>query len=266
MNAKLIAAIVIVAALSHACTSVEPEEEQLTWSAALAKRLPLEDGDSVAAARFSALHPGAADLGGWEPWTVLRGNTPTNYRLVEHDGVVVLQADSPGGGSGLFRKIRIDPHRTPVLEWRWRVPRGSAAGGAKGPSAVSPPVRLSLAFDGDAAKLDFDDRAKLRLAKALTPNGLPYASLLYVWLTRKPTETVYSSPHTGRVRHIVVQSGEQELGEWVIERRNVLADYRRAFGEEPGDIVAIGVMTDSGDHGEPRRAYYGDIRFLSKSF
>ena len=51
----------------------------------------------------------------------------------------------------------------------------------------------------------------------------------------------------------------------MIERRNVLADYRRAFHEEPGDIVAVGVMTDYGDNGAPRRAFYGDITF-SRSF
>lgn len=255
---------VIAAALAQSCATVAPVEE-LTWSAPLAQTLPRQEGDTVEAARFSKLSPGADDLGGWQSYAVLRGNTPTSYRLVERDGVVVLQADSAAGGSALFRKIRIDPHRHPILEWRWRVPRDSGAGGAKGPSAVSPPVRLSLAFDGDATKLDFDDRAKLRLAKALTANGLPYASLLYVWLMRRPVETVYPSPHTGRVRHIVVESGEQRLGQWVVERRNVLADYRRAFHEEPGDIVAVGVMTDFGDDGAPRRAFYGDITF-SKSF
>jgi hypothetical protein len=44
-------------------------------------------------------------------------------------------------------------------------------------------------------------------------------------------------------------------------RRNVLEDYRRAFGEEPGDIVAVGIMTDYGDNGGGRRAQYGDITF-----
>ena len=48
-------------------------------------------------------------------------------------------------------------------------------------------------------------------------------------------------------------------------RRNVVEDYRRAFGEEPGDLVAIGLMTDSGDNGSPRRGYYGDITFRSGS-
>jgi hypothetical protein len=256
--------LLVAVPIVQSCTSVAPQED-LTWSAPLARTLPLQEGDTIAVARFSKLRAGGSDFGGWEPWVTLRGNTPTEYRLVSDDGVVVLQADASAGGSGLFRKIRVDPHRDPILEWRWRVPLESGAGGARGPSASSPPVRLALAFDGDTSKLDFDDRAKLRLAKALTPNGLPYASLLYVWQRRTPQETIYSSPHTQRVRHLVVESGPQRLGQWVVERRNVLEDYRRVFHEEPGDIVGVGVMTDFGDDGGPRRAFYGDITF-SKAF
>jgi hypothetical protein len=43
----------------------------------------------------------------------------------------------------------------------------------------------------------------------------------------------------------------------------VAEDYRNAFGEEPGDIVGVGVMTDVGDDGSPRRALYGDITLRS---
>ncbi len=246
------------------CAAVAPVDD-LTWSSPLAKSLPLEEGAVIEAARFSKLRPNGSDLGEWQQFEIVRGNKPTNYHLVERDGVVVIQAESSEGGSGLFRKIRIDPHRNPIIEWRWRVPSDSGRGGQDGPSAESPPVRLSLAFDGDAATLDFDDRAKLRMAKALTPHGLPFASLLYVWQNRDPVDTLYSSPHTERVRHIVVASGERQLDQWVSVRRNVLEDYRRAFGEEPGDIVAVGIMTDYGDNGAPRRAFYGDIRFRSES-
>jgi hypothetical protein len=216
----------------------------------------------VEAARFSKLRAGQDLMAGWEQFAIQKGTTPTRYQLVDLEGVVVIQADSAEGGSGLSRKIHFDPHRYPIIEWRWRVPRDSGRGGANGPSGESPPARLSIAFDGDPAKLDFDDRVKMRMAKALTVNGLPYASLLYVWLNRKPVDSVYSSPHTERVRHIVVESGERRLGEWVTVRRNVLEDYKRAFGEEPGHIVAIGIMTDYGDNNAPRRAYYGDITFL----
>lgn len=243
------------------CAALAPLDE-LTWSSELAKTLPLEEGSVVEAARFSRLSPASSYLGGWEEFEVLKGNVPTDYRLVERDGAVALQAESKdGGGSGLFRKIRIDPHRHPIIEWRWRVPRDSGAGGEGGPSRTSPPVRLSLAFDGDTAKLDFNDRAQMRLAKALTAKGLPYASLLYVWNNHEPLQTIYPSPHTDRMRHVVVENGEQRLDQWITVRRNVLEDYRRAFGEEPGDIVAVGIMTDYGDNGAPRRALYGDITF-----
>jgi hypothetical protein len=255
--------LVALAALAGCAAFVA--EEDLTWSRELAQSLPLsqgtllEGGAVVEAARFSRLRPGSEYLGGWEPFAMVRGNTPTSYRLVEQDGVVVIQADSAEGGSGLYRKIHIDPRSYPILEWRWRVPRQS--GRADGPSRDSPPARLSIAFDGDPAKLDFDDRVKMRMAKALTVHGLPYASLLYVWLNRRPAGAVYSSPHTERVRHIVVESGERHLDEWVTVRRNIVEDYKRAFGEEPGDVVAIGIMTDYGDNNAPRRAFYGDISF-----
>ena len=135
------------------------------------------------------------------------------------------------------------------------MPRDSARGGDDGPSRASPPVRISLAFDGDPAKLDFDDRAKLRLAKALTVNGLPYASLLYVWMNDGPVETVLLQPaHRARAPRSWWRAASSALDQWVTVRRNVLEDYRRAFGEEPGDIVAVGLMTDFGDNGAPRRA------------
>jgi hypothetical protein len=248
------------ALLLAGCAAFGPEDE-LTWSAELARTLPLQDGATVEAARFSKLRAGADAKGGWEQFAIMKGQTATNYQLVEQEGVVVIQADSTEGGSGLSRKLHIDPRRNPIIEWRWRVPRDSGQGGAAGPSSVSPPVRLSLAFDGDPAKLDFDDRTKLRMAKALTVSGLPYASLLYVWQHRRPVNSVYASPHTERVKHIVVESGEQRLDQWVSVRRNVLEDYKRAFGEEPGNIVAVGIMTDFGDNNRPRRAFYGDITF-----
>jgi hypothetical protein len=238
-------------------------EESIVWSDRLARSLERERGDVIEVARFSRLRPGAAPQP-WEPFFVVRGNAPTEYRVAEVDGTAAVRAEGREGGSGLWRKIRVDPLRTPILEWRWRVPRPAPG---SPPLAVtsshSPMARLSLAFHGDADKLDVEDRAKLRMAKALTVHGLPYASLLYVWMMSRPVDSVLRSPHTDRVRMIVVESGAQRAGEWVTIRRNVVEDFRRAFDEEPGDIVSVGLMTDHGDDGSPRRAVYGDITLRS---
>jgi len=56
-----------------------------------------------------------------------------------------------------------------------------------------------------------------------------------------------------------VESGEGRVGQWLKYRRNVFDDYRRAFGEEPADIVAVGVLTDSDNTQQVARSYYGDI-------
>jgi Protein of unknown function (DUF3047) len=45
----------------------------------------------------------------------------------------------------------------------------------------------------------------------------------------------------------------------VIEERNVLDDYRRAFGEEPPPIAGVAVMTDTDDTGASATAWFGDI-------
>ena len=234
-------------------------DDPLVWSDDVIRSREREQGDVVEVARFSPLRPDAA-LVPWEPWAIVRGNAPTRYRIAEVEGEGALEALGSEGGSGVWRELRVDPHRTPFLEWRWRVP---APAPGEPPLAVtsrkSPMARLSLAFHGDTSKLDFEDRTKLRLANVLTVHGLPYATLLYVWMVGVPVGTVLRSPHTDRVRLLVVESGTQRAGEWVSIRRNVVEDFRRAYGEAPGDIVGVGLMTDFGDDGSPRRTYYGDI-------
>jgi hypothetical protein len=250
----------MLAPLLLAACAATPDDP-LVWSDELARELPLERDPAVAVARFSRAQPGAV-AAPWEPYVVLRGSVPTDYRVVERGGTAFVEARGSEGGSGLVRRIRVDPQRHPILEWRWQVPApapGEPPLGAT--SSRSPMARLSLAFHGDTGKLDFDDRAKLRLAKVLTAHGLPYASLVYVWMHGVPAETVLQSPHTARVRLLVVESGERRAGEWVSIRRNVVEDYRRAFGEEPAEIVSVGLMTDHGDDGSPRRTFYGDITF-----
>ena len=43
------------------------------------------------------------------------------------------------------------------------------------------------------------------------------------------------------------------------ERRNIRADYRRAFGEVPPPVNGIHIITDTDDTRGSTTAYYGDI-------
>jgi hypothetical protein len=60
---------------------------------------------------------------------------------------------------------------------------------------------------------------------------------------------------------IVTQSGHDKVGTWQEVTRDVYEDFKRAFGEEPGRITAVGIMTDTDNTGSAVEAYYGDIAF-----
>ena len=60
---------------------------------------------------------------------------------------------------------------------------------------------------------------------------------------------------------IVAESGEEQVGRWLDEERNVYEDYKKAFREEPLLVNGVAIMTDTDNTGERAIAYCGDIAF-----
>ena len=61
--------------------------------------------------------------------------------------------------------------------------------------------------------------------------------------------------------YIILRSGPAELGRWLEERRDVRADYRAIYGEEPSDPGAITLSIDSHDTHSRAESLIGSIRF-----
>ncbi|MDH3318648.1 MAG: DUF3047 domain-containing protein [Betaproteobacteria bacterium] len=240
------------------CASV-PEDDGLLASTSIQRDLPREAGALIEVARFSQMRAGAPLPGDWLGWGLRSGKRPTEYRLVRGEPGTVLEARAEQAATGLYRRIRVDPHRQSLLEWSWRVDQLIAGANLNSAAREDSPARLVVSFYGDPQMLDFQQRTMLRLARAFAGEALPYAMLIYVWSNTIPVETALPSPQIERIRMIVVESGGANLGRWRQYRRNVVEDYRRAFGEHAGDIVAVGVMTDSDNTQQSARALYGDI-------
>lgn len=226
---------------------------------------PQPPGEVIEVARFSKKLGGGNLPSYWLPYIVLPSKPKTEYRLVHTPRGVALESRAERSASGLYRVMRVDPVRHPQLEWDWKVERLIPGADNDVAHREDSPVRLILAFHGDPQKLDFFERGRMRLAKALSGQELPYATLMYVWSNHHPPDTVIHNPHTSRIRMIVVDSGEARVGDWVRYRRDVAADYRRAFEEEPADVLAVGLMTDTDNTRENVRAWYGDITFRTRS-
>jgi hypothetical protein len=176
-----------------------------------------------------------------------------------HDGDgTVMKASARGTASGLIHWVKVDPTVTPIMSWRWKL---SDLPPVTDDSPDDSPVRLVVSFSGDLDKLPFGDRIFYTNFRLFTGQQLPYAALMYIWGTRSALDTITPVKQTSRIKRIVVERGRNGLGQWHEMTRNVREDFKRAFGEEPGPIISVGIMTETDESVHAVDAYYGDISF-----
>ncbi len=125
-------------------------------------------------------------------------------------------------------------------------------------------VRVILSFEGDRSKFSAKNRMLSDLSQALTGEELPYATLMYVWCNTRAVGDVITNPRTDRIRKIVVESGAAHLGKWLDYERDIRADFIKAFGEEPGTLTGIALMTDTDNTQSKATAWYGPVRLKAK--
>jgi hypothetical protein len=201
---------------------------------------------------------------GWKALKINDSKKPTVYRALVEDGLPVLHARAEGSASGAYRVADFKLAERPVMRWRWKVSRLiPGADNSKGAKEDSP-VRIVLAFEGDKGKLSVGEQAKMRMARRLSGQDLPYATLMYVWSNTAPVGSVIPNPHMGRIQMVVASSGEAGVGAWQALSRDVAEDFRRAFKEAPGRLLGYGVMSDTDNTGETVEAWYGEISFAAK--
>lgn len=196
---------------------------------------------------------------GWQTYVPRPDRPLTQYRLGRHDGRKAVHAVAHSSISGLHCPVDIDPMVRPWLHWEWRVNHCPVDATVTVDELDDSPARVVVAFDGDHAQLPLRDRLFEEQVALFTGNALPYATLAYVWDGQAELERVVAYPRSGRIRYLVVESGNHRAGHWQAYRRNLVDDYRRVFGTDPGRIISVGVQTDSDDLRNRVEAWYGDL-------
>jgi hypothetical protein len=72
----------------------------------------------------------------------------------------------------------------------------------------------------------------LRIARSVSGEALPAATLCYVWDSGRPAPVQGANPYTRRVRVISLQGQGAPLARWVNESRDVAQDFITLFGDE----------------------------------
>lgn len=199
---------------------------------------------------------------GWHE-VPLPGKHVTRYAHVRKDGREAWHARANSSASMWRRKVDVPAERLGQVRWAWRVDRLNPQASVVDIDNEDAVARVIFAFDGDRSRLSARNRAMFDIAQALTGEAPPFATLMYVWETRKPVGSVIVNPRSDRIRKLVVDSGSEHLGTWRVHQRDLVADYERAFGEKPGPLVAIGKMTDADNTRASAEAWYGPVELLA---
>ncbi len=172
----------------------------------------------------------------WKPKSY-RGTT--EYTIVHDEGHTALKAHAKATASGLIKKLSFNPAVYRYLTWSWKI-AGTVPGGNETTRQGNDfAARVYVIFPG---------RFFWQM-KALT----------YIWANALPKGDFVANPYTSREMLIAVESGPAKAGQWLTEERDILADYRCVFGEDPPKAGGIAIMTDADNTGAEATGWYGDI-------
>ncbi|GAA4342641.1 DUF3047 domain-containing protein [Pigmentiphaga soli] len=204
---------------------------------------------------------------GWQPWVIRPDKKKTRYAVavqaVDGQERRVLHAAADSAASGLWVPVDVPAAAATRISWSWRA--GALIEGADGsrPEAEDAPVRLVLAFDGDWRRLPLRDQMQAETARFLTGRDMPYATLIYTWDACQPVEAMIPNAYSARIKKKVVESGPSNVGRWRRYERDFAQDFIEAFGEPPGRLIGIGVLTDTDNTRTSVQGWYGDIQLLT---
>ena len=202
------------------------------------------------------------------PWQIeqLNKNVPaTAYRLRDWDGVRAVEAHAVKSMALLARPVDINLAKTPVLCWRWRIDAALKTADMTRKDGDDYAARVYLSFDVPSETLGLGTRIALSLARTLHGGPVPDAAINYIWDNTHPVGTWQANVYTDRARMLVLRTGTGDVGRWVAERRDVGADFLKAFGHAPTRLTGLAIATDTDNTGEETRAGFADFRFVEKN-
>lgn len=183
---------------------------------------------------------------GLKQWKERSFEGHSRYSLVDEGGLQVLQGETDGAASVLYREESIDLNSTPWLNWSWKI------------DGIYDASLNEQTRDGD----DFP----ARLYVVVRTGILPWQTLAlnYVWSSSTPEGAVWRNPFTEKAGMIAVRSGADDAGRWVTQRRNVAEDFRQVFGKDVESLDGYAVMVDGDNSGASGRSWFGNIDFTAR--
>ena len=169
-----------------------------------------------------------------------------HWEVVDDSGEQVIKLRTESSSFALEKSIVVDLSKMPYLEWKWKVTVLPTGGNFESPAADDQAAQLLVVFH----KTLFERRKVIS----------------YIWDPTAPKGTIAAGagPIYLNVKAIVVESGHSQIGKWLLEKRNVVEDFRVVFGVTPERAVAIRLQINSQHTKSDAEVFWKTIRFTSE--
>jgi hypothetical protein len=168
------------------------------------------------------------------------------WGVVDDSGEQAIKLRTESSSFALEKSITVDLKQTPYLEWEWKGTVLPTGGNFESPAADDQAAQLLVVFP----KTLFERRKVIS----------------YIWDPTAPKGTIAAGagPPYLNVKAIVVESGYGQINKWLIEKRNVVEDFRAVFGVTPERAVAIRMQINSQHTKSDAEVFWKTIRFTSE--
>lgn len=217
----------------------------------------------LAGALLAPLVDGSRLGNGWRVATLPQQKPPVTRFVPERvQGREALRVEADASYGNLVYGFARPPVPA-TLAWSWRVQAPAPVNDLRSKAGDDTAVKVCMSFDLPLDQVPFWERQTLRMARARSGEALPAATLCWVWGGSDPPGTVIANPYSRRVRYIVLRTATEATDTWFDERRDVAADFQRAFGDEAPQmppLVAVIVSGDADNTGGHSVAFVADLR------
>lgn len=212
---------------------------------ALALASPAADAAGPGLAPFGS---GPAPAAPWRVVGVPGQKVPlTRFAVETVDDQPALRIEAAASYGNLVQAFEAPRNPPGTLSWRWRVDKAVAGADLRRKAGDDAAVKVCALFDLPLARVPLAERMLLRLARQRSGEALPAATVCYVWDATLPVGTRLTNAYSARLRYLVVASGEQALGMWHSERRDLAADFLALFGDESPEVPPLGAIAVGAD-------------------
>ena len=159
---------------------------------------------------------------------------PTLFEAGKVDGQPAVKVVTAASYGTLVHDLRDAPPAR--LSWRWRLDQ-PLSGGKSSPDLTTKAgddaaLKVCAMFDHPLDRVPFVERTVLRLARSVSGEALPAATICYVWDSGHAAGLQGVNPYTRRVRYISLRGSETPAGQWAAENRDLAQDFVTLFGDE----------------------------------